>query len=136
LRHRALHSFPTRRSSDLSYGRLPGPTRGDVMTESTSGYNHPENESLPSRDYERQIALLSAKNERLAEALRAARDQIVELKKQLDDLAKPPGTYAVFLGAHPDGSVDISSAGRKMHVSASPSLDVTRLLPGQEVKLN
>ncbi|MFC6510608.1 proteasome ATPase [Promicromonospora citrea] len=106
------------------------------MTESTSGYNHPENESLPSRDYERQIALLSAKNERLAEALRAARDQIVELKKQLDDLAKPPGTYAVFLGAHPDGSVDISSAGRKMHVSASPSLDVTRLLPGQEVKLN
>jgi proteasome-associated ATPase len=106
------------------------------MTENTSGYNHPENESLPNRDYERQIALLSAKNERLAEALRAARDQIVELKKQLDDLAKPPGTYAVFLGAHADGSVDISSAGRKMHVSASPSLDVTRLSPGQEVKLN
>ncbi|MGW2090925.1 proteasome ATPase [Promicromonospora sukumoe] len=106
------------------------------MTENTSGYNHPEHEPLPSRDYERQIALLSAKNERLAEALRAARDQIVELKKQLDDLAKPPGTYAVFLGAHADGSVDISSAGRKMHVSASPSLDVTRLSPGQEVKLN
>jgi proteasome-associated ATPase len=106
------------------------------MTENTSGYNHPENEPLPNRDYERQIALLSAKNERLAEALRAARDQIVELKKQLDDLAKPPGTYAVFLGAHTDGSVDISSAGRKMHVSASPSLDVTRLSPGQEVKLN
>ncbi|MEU4383854.1 proteasome ATPase [Promicromonospora sp. NPDC023805] len=106
------------------------------MTENTSGYNHPEHESLPNRDYERQIALLSAKNERLAEALRAARDQIVELKKQLDDLAKPPGTYAVFLGAHTDGSVDISSAGRKMHVSASPSLDVTRLSPGQEVKLN
>ncbi|MFC8943411.1 AAA domain-containing protein, partial [Streptomyces griseoincarnatus] len=60
----------------------------------------------------------------------------MELKKQLDDLAKPPGTYAVFLGAHADGSVDISSAGRKMHVSASPSLDVTRLSPGQEVKLN
>ena len=106
------------------------------MTESTSGYNHPEHESLPNRDYERQIALLSAKNERLAEALRAARDQIVELKKQLDELAKPPGTYAVFLGAHADGSVDISSAGRKMHVSASPNLDVTRLSPGQEVKLN
>ena len=106
------------------------------MTESTSGYNHPEHESLPNRDYERQIALLSAKNERLAEALRAARDQIVELKKQLDELAKPPGTYAVFLGAHADGSVDISSAGRKMHVSASPTLDVTRLSPGQEVKLN
>lgn len=106
------------------------------MTESTSGYNHPEHQPLPNRDYERQIALLSAKNERLAEALRAARDQIVELKKQLDELAKPPGTYAVFLGAHPDGSVDVSSSGRKMHVSASPSLDVTQLSPGQEVKLN
>ena len=88
----------------------------------------------PSRDA--QLALLAAKNERLAEALRAARDQIVELKKQIDDLAKPPGTYATFLESHPDGSVDISSSGRKMHVTASPSLDVAGLRPGQEVKLN
>ncbi|AEG44208.1 proteasome ATPase [Isoptericola variabilis] len=88
----------------------------------------------PSRDA--QLALLAAKNERLAEALRAARDQIVELKKQIDELAKPPGTYATFLAAHEDGSVDISSGGRKMHVSASPSLDVAELKPGQEVKLN
>ena len=84
----------------------------------------------------RELALLSAKNERLAEALRAARDQILDLKRQIDDLAKPPGTYAVFLAAHPDGSVDVSAAGRKMHVGASPSLDVQRLRPGQEVKLN
>jgi proteasome-associated ATPase len=90
--------------------------------------------SGPSRDA--QLALLAAKNERLAEALRAARDQIVELKKQIDELAKPPGTYATFLAAHEDGSVDISSSGRKMHVSASPSLDVNGLEPGQEVKLN
>ncbi|WP_435736098.1 proteasome ATPase [Cellulosimicrobium sp. PMB13] len=84
----------------------------------------------------RELALLSAKNERLAEALRAARDQILDLKRQIDDLAKPPGTYAVFLAAHPDGSVDVSASGRKMHVGASPSLDVERLRPGQEVKLN
>ncbi|GAA3221529.1 proteasome ATPase [Oerskovia jenensis] len=90
----------------------------------------------PSRDAERQQAILSAKNERLAEALRAARDQIIDLKRQIDELAKPPGTYALFLGAHPDGTVDVSAAGRKMHVGASPSLDVSRLQPGQEVKLN
>ncbi len=42
----------------------------------------------------------------------------------------------MFLAAHPDGSVDVSAAGRKMHVGASPSLDVQRLRPGQEVKLN
>ncbi|WP_418276996.1 proteasome ATPase [Isoptericola jiangsuensis] len=95
----------------------------------------PEGSTAPSgRDA--QAALLAAKNERLAEALRAARDQIVELKKQIDDLSKPPGTYAVFLGAHDDGSVDVMSAGRKMHVQASPSLELDTLAPGQEVKLN
>ncbi|WP_265521062.1 proteasome ATPase [Oerskovia flava] len=89
-----------------------------------------------ARSTAREIALLSAKNERLAEALRAARDQIIDLKRQIDDLAKPPGTYAVFLAAHPDGSVDVSAAGRKMHVGASPSLELDHLRPGQEVKLN
>jgi proteasome-associated ATPase len=83
-----------------------------------------------------QAALLAAKNERLAEALRAARDQIVELRTQIDELAKPPGTYATFLAAHDDGTVDISTAGRKMHVGASPSVDIEALQPGQEVKLN
>ncbi|HWK91575.1 MAG TPA: proteasome ATPase [Luteimicrobium sp.] len=91
----------------------------------------------PIRDpRDQQLTLLAAKNERLADALVAARDQIVELKRQIDELAKPPGTYAVFVGARPDGSVDIMSAGRKMHVGTSPSLDVTSLRPGQEVKLN
>ncbi|GAA4726243.1 proteasome ATPase [Isoptericola chiayiensis] len=95
----------------------------------------PEGAAAPSgRDA--QMALLVAKNERLAEALRAARDQIVELKKQIDDLAKPPGTYATYLGAHDDGSVDVMSSGRKMHVQASPGLELDHLSPGQEVKLN
>ncbi|MBU4335391.1 MAG: proteasome ATPase, partial [Actinobacteria bacterium] len=58
------------------------------------------------------------------------------LKHQVDDLAKPPGTYATFLAARPDGSVDIVSQGRKMHVGASPSLDLAALRPGQEVMLN
>ncbi|GAB6937565.1 MAG TPA: proteasome ATPase [Luteimicrobium sp.] len=97
----------------------------------------PEQPALPTGpSHDAQLALLAAKNERLAEALRAARDQIVELKGQIDELAKPPGTYATFLAAHEDGSVDISSAGRKMHVQASPGLDTTELRPGQEVKLN
>jgi proteasome-associated ATPase len=91
----------------------------------------------PIRDpRDQQLGLLAAKNERLADALVAARDQIVELKRQIDELAKPPGTYAVFVGARPDGTVDIMSAGRKMHVGTSPSLEVASLRPGQEVKLN
>ncbi len=90
----------------------------------------------PGRDLPREVAVLAAKNERLTEALVAAREQIVELKRQVDELAKPPGTYAVFLGARADGTVDIISAGRKMHVGASPSLDLRELKPGQEVMLN
>ncbi|MCG2797847.1 MAG: proteasome ATPase [Cellulomonas sp.] len=89
-----------------------------------------------AQDAHRELAVLAAKNERLSQALIAAREQIVELKHQVDDLAKPPGTYATFLAARPDGSVDIVSQGRKMHVGASPSLDLTALRPGQEVMLN
>ena len=92
--------------------------------------------STTGRDLQRELDLLSARNERIAEALVAARDQIIELKRQLDELAKPPGTYATFLSARADGTVDIISAGRKMHVGASPTLDVHHLRPGQEVMLN
>jgi proteasome-associated ATPase len=92
--------------------------------------------AAPGRDLHRELTVLAAKNERLSDALVAAREQIIDLKRQVDDLAKPPGTYATFLGARADGTVDIVSSGRKMHVGASPSLDVTRLLPGQEVMLN
>ncbi|WP_448060517.1 proteasome ATPase [Cellulomonas hominis] len=88
------------------------------------------------RDLQRELTLLAAKNERMSDALVAARDQIIELKRQLDELAKPPGTYATFLSARKDGTVDVVSSGRKMHVGASPSLDLHALRPGQEVLLN
>jgi proteasome-associated ATPase len=89
-----------------------------------------------ARDLQRELALLAAKNERMSDALVAARDQIIELKRQIDDLAKPPGTFATFLTAREDGTVDVVSSGRKMHVGASPAIDVHRLRPGQEVMLN
>src|SRR6478735_10541140 len=89
-----------------------------------------------ARDLQRELALLAAKNERLSDALVAARDQIIELKRHIDDLAKPPGTFATFLAAREYGTVDVVSSGRKMHVGASPAIDVHRLRPGQEVMLN
>jgi len=92
--------------------------------------------AAPGHDLQREINLLAARNERIAEALMAAREQIVELKRQLDELAKPPGSFATFLSARSDGTVDVISSGRKMHVGASPTLDVDRLRPGQEVMLN
>ena len=44
-----------------------------------------------------RLTMLAARNERLVEALTAARNQIVTLRDQLDDLARPPGGYATFL---------------------------------------
>jgi proteasome-associated ATPase len=97
----------------------------------------PEHESArQAAEAARQGAALAAKNERLAEALRQARDRIVELQQRLEDLGKPPATFATFLAAREDGSVEIISAGRKMHVQVSPNVDVQALRPGQEVKLN
>lgn len=83
-----------------------------------------------------EFQLLQAKNQRLSDALVAARDQIIELKRQIDDLAKPPATFATFLSPRGDGTVEVISAGRKMHVGVSPSVNVRALRPGQEVRLN
>lgn len=87
-------------------------------------------------DDARRLAVLSAQNERLAQVLQEARSTIVELQQQIADIAAPPGSYAVFLNDHGDGTLDIISAGRKMHVGASPAVDLSVLQPGQEVKLN
>ncbi|MBO1750258.1 proteasome ATPase [Actinotalea sp. BY-33] len=99
---------------------------------------HPADHDAPRRSLEgaREAAALAAKNERLAEALRQARDRIVELQGQLDELGRPPATFATFLEARPDGTVEIISSGRKMHVQAVPGVDVDALRPGQEVRLN
>ena len=87
-------------------------------------------------DAARRVDALALKNERLAEALRQARDTIAELQQHLDDLGKPPATFATFLAAREDGTAEIVSSGRKMHVQVSPSVDLAHVLPGQEVKLN
>ncbi len=98
---------------------------------------HPETD--PARqgaESARQAALLAAKNERLADALRQARDQIVELKSRLEELGRPPATFATFLAARPDGTAEIISQGRKMHVQVAPTVELEALRPGQEIKLN
>ena len=98
---------------------------------------HPEtDQGRAAAESARQAAALAAKNERLAGALRQARDQIVELQRRLEDLGRPPATFATFLTARPDGSAEIISAGRKMHVQVAPHVDLDALRPGQEVKLN
>ncbi|WNM34104.1 proteasome ATPase [Streptomyces sp. Li-HN-5-11] len=82
------------------------------------------------------LAGVSAQNERLANTLREARDQIVALKEEVDRLAQPPAGFGVFLQANEDGTADIFTGGRKLRVNVSPSVEIEDLRRGQEVMLN
>jgi proteasome-associated ATPase len=88
------------------------------------------------REAEANLAAITGQNERLAGTLREARDQIIALKEEVDRLAQPPSGFGVFLQAAEDGTADVFTAGRKMRVSVSPSVDLDELRPGQEVVLN
>jgi proteasome-associated ATPase len=83
-----------------------------------------------------QVAQLGSQNERLAGTLRDAREQIIQLKAEVDRLAQPPNTFGVYFGPSEEGTVEVISGGRKMRVAVSPSIDLDELAPGQEVMLN
>ena len=83
-----------------------------------------------------QVAQLGSQNERLAGTLRDAREQIIQLKAEVDRLAQPPNTFGVFVGLAEDGTVEVISSGRKMRVAVSPSIELEELVAGQEVMLN
>ncbi|GMA31109.1 hypothetical protein GCM10025875_11010 [Litorihabitans aurantiacus] len=87
-------------------------------------------------DARREAASLAQKNERLTAVLVRARQELAELRDQVEQLTRPPATYAAFLAAHEDGTADIVSAGRKMRVPVSPAVDLGALGPGQEVQLS
>jgi proteasome-associated ATPase len=85
---------------------------------------------------EARLATVNRQNERLADTLREARDQIVALKEEVDRLTKPPSGFGIFLNACEDGAADVFTGGRKMRVNVSPAVDMDSLRPGQEVVLN
>ena len=92
------------------------------------------------------LSSTTAQNDRLVATLKAAREQLVALKEEVDRLAQPPAGYGVFLGIadRPEGEeagdgptqIDVWTSGRKMRVVASPSVEVASLTRGQEVVLN
>ncbi len=103
-------------------------------------------ETAPTRVKILEERLLDAKsslqssqtqNVKLAETLRAAREQLAALKDEVERLAAPPQTYGTFLTASEDGeTVTVVVAGRKLEVVVSPDLDPDELVPGREVRLN
>ena len=81
-------------------------------------------------------AELEERNEQLVATLRGARDQITNLKQEVDRLAKAPNTFGIIADVYPDGTADILSGGRKMRVAVSSSIDPAELVLGREVVLN
>src|SRR6187200_709565 len=101
--------------------------------------SHPHDIAMLERrlaDARSDARTAAANNERLAATLREARDQIVSLKSEVDRLAQPPATFAVFLAGHEDHTADIYTSGRKMRVSVSPDVDLDALTPGKEVMVS
>ena len=83
-----------------------------------------------------QLAQALSQNERLAATLREAREQILALKEEVEKLTAPPSGYGVFFSVNEDGTVNISSGGRKLRVNVHPQIDPKSLQLGQEVMLN
>jgi proteasome-associated ATPase len=83
-----------------------------------------------------QLAQALSQNERLAATLREAREQIIALKEEVEKLTAPPSGFGVFLGVNEDGTINLSSSGRKLRVNVHPDIDPKSLQPGQELMLN
>ena len=108
----------------------------DLRRRLSDAPGHSRGLELRLADTQRSLAAVTSQNERLAETLREARDQIMKLKEEVDRLAQPPTGFGTFLGRNEDDSIDVFTGGRKLRVNVSPSVEVDELVPGQEVMLN
>ncbi|WP_204815093.1 proteasome ATPase [Mycobacterium riyadhense] len=85
---------------------------------------------------EARIDSLAARNSKLTETLKEARQQLLALREEVDRLGQPPSGYGVLLSAHDDETVDVFTSGRKMRLTCSPNIDARSLKKGQTVRLN
>ena len=108
----------------------------DLRRRLTDGPVHSRSLELRLADTQRSLSAVTSQNERLAQTLREARDQIMKLKEEVDRLAQPPAGFGTFLARNEDDSIDVFTGGRKLRVNVSPSVDLDTLVRGQEVMLN
>ena len=86
-------------------------------------------EILSSLDQEK------ARNGKLTDTLESVRDQVLNLRHEIENLSKPPSAYGTIVKINDDGTIDVTSSGRKMRVNALPS-KIETLKIGDEVILN
>jgi proteasome-associated ATPase len=83
-----------------------------------------------------QLQAAQVQNSKLAETLRSAREQLANLKEEVERLAAPPQTYGTFLGASDVGTATVMVGGRKLEVNLAPEVELDELVAGQEVRVN
>jgi proteasome-associated ATPase len=85
---------------------------------------------------EARIDSLAARNAKLMDTLKEARQQLLALREEVDRLGQPPSGYGVLLSVQDDDTVDVFTSGRKMRLTCSPNIDTKALKKGQTVRLN
>ncbi|UXA16164.1 proteasome ATPase [Mycobacterium sp. SMC-4] len=85
---------------------------------------------------EARIDSLAARNAKLMDTLKEARQQLLALREEVDRLGQPPSGYGVLLAVQEDDTVDVFTSGRKMRLTCSPNIDTSLLKQGQTVRLN
>ncbi|AYE96338.1 proteasome ATPase [Mycobacterium paragordonae] len=100
------------------------------------GHQSPARSARDVHQLEARIDSLAARNSKLMETLKEARQQLLALREEVDRLGQPPSGYGVLLGAHDDETVDVFTSGRKMRLTCSPNIDTSVLKKGQTVRLN
>jgi proteasome-associated ATPase len=87
-------------------------------------------------DIRNQLAQSQGQNERLSVVLRETREQLALLRDEVEKLTAPPNPFGTVLQINADGTVDITSSGRKLRVAVEPTVEIKELEAGQEVILN
>jgi proteasome-associated ATPase len=75
-------------------------------------------------------------NDKLAQLLEEAREQLGVLREEVEKLTSPPNNFGTVLQVNSDGTVDVLTGSRKLRVAAQPNVEVKMLQVGQEVLLN
>ena len=80
---------------------------------------------------------LVRKNDRLASALRAARQELATVQEQVRQLSTTPNTFGVIVRVNLRArTADVLISGRKVRCAISETVAAASLFPGREVILN
>ena len=83
-----------------------------------------------------QLSQTRSNNEKLTMTIQQTRDQIENLREEVEKLTQPPAVYGTFIAFNDDNTVDIYAQGRKMRVSILPGITTRDVHRGDEVVLN